>query len=534
MSERTGSAAAAAAAIRRQSFNNLRSLESTKLTSFPGTPIRSTQSSRAPSMRFGIPTRASELRSIREDDDFMTSTNYPMRSRVPPRRPASVMSARPTLGVARSASVKHHRRGSQTFLHRTQSMKNPGESAYSEQPFQLENKPGFLPASSRPGSMPISPMLRTMRDPDALGTRRPSAFGRHGRLPITLRLSIFEKAKDLGRRVSQTFRGSRRTRPKLPLQQIHSDTKHYGYESYPTVSELSYTEDSHYADTVVYNPIWENNSYVTTLDHQDTEYFPHTPVSDIRSVATDLPARINVIEPTEEAPEQTHLRGFTPFQHPTDLNGVDSRRVYSALMKSLAKRFTTEPPQGTIPEEPHDPHTSRVSNENIRPPSLKASIEKSLETRKPLSEIAPRLTNTVVVEEDPSTEPLTPSIIVGLKGVNIRNDDPDDSIFSHVENQYNVWQDETTDASAADAALAALKQLSISNIENSGEDAALCAAEYAKLVQLYHDRTGTSTPDIQILGPVGRLQKNKVKEGGGEVEGETAKMKREAIDPAFL
>ncbi|KAF3903555.1 hypothetical protein AA313_de0202141 [Arthrobotrys entomopaga] len=542
MSERQASTAAAAAAIKRQSFPTLRAQDSPRISLFPAIPARSIQSSRAPSrtssLRSGVPTRVSELRSIREHDNITVSTNYPVRPTGRMRRATSTMSARPTYGVAQSASVNKGRRGSMSYLRRTQSLRLPGENIFEQSSAPLERKPSFLPASSRPGSVPAPPMPRTLREPDAFGSKR-SSNGRRGRIfHLPLRIGIFSKAKELGRRVSQSFRRPKPSTFGFPIQQVHSENKHYGYEPSQTASEFSYTEESQYTDTVIHNPQWENqnSSYVTTLDQHDTEYFPQMPTPD-RSVTTPVPVNTNVEKSSPEAQDKNHQKGFTPFHSPTNLNGIDSRRVYTALMKSLTKRFTEAPPQETIPEEPQEPLSGRVvSNENARPSSVKHAIEKSPESRKPLSEIPHRLTNAVIEEEEEEMEVESPTVNVsGLKGISIRPEDPDESIFSHIGHQHNVWQDETTEA---EAALGALRRLNISNVDNSGEDAAARAAEYSKLISLYQERGNPSTLEDQIGGLrsiSGRLQENKGKDGDVSMEiGNSNGKQHEAVDSVFL
>ncbi|KAK6528170.1 hypothetical protein TWF281_009421 [Arthrobotrys megalospora] len=425
------------------------------------------------------------------------------------------MPRRPTFGVARSASVNLKRRGSQSYLRRTQSLYARGEPVYGEQPFRMEEKPAFLPASSRPGRVPALPMPRTLRDPDSLGTKRTPGHGR--KFPVSLRINIFEKARWLGRRVSQSFRRSKVPSQNVPVQQVHSDTKHYGLMPYRVSSGYSDTEGSQYADTVVHNRLWENQSYTTSIDNQD-DYFTRPPPSEVDGVAPSVPIRMTVVEPIPEVeePEPTRegQRGFTPFTHPTDLNGVGSRRVYSALMKSLTQRFSNgRPANETIPEEnePQDeePRPSRVSNENTRPSSSRVSMEKSPENRKPLSEIAPRMSN--VEEEEEAALPPTPVINVGVKGIR-----SDDVLFSHIAQQHEVWQEEAAGGSSDDAvAVAALRQLSISNVEKDKEDLAMAG----------QPRCRTAS---------GKLQENKLKDGEGSETDEEGNVKDDGMEPVFI
>ncbi|KAK6542610.1 hypothetical protein TWF694_006554 [Orbilia ellipsospora] len=539
MTERQASAAAAAAAIRRQSFLSLKAPESPRLSPFPATPSRSIQSSRAPSrtgsFRSGVPARVSELRSIREVENVTTSTNYPVRLIGRMKRATSTMSARPNYGVARSASVNKIRQGSMSYLRRTQSLILPGENnVFEESSPRLERKPSFMPASCRPGRAPAPPMLRTLRDLDFLGSRRPSAFGRRGLRFPSLRIGIFSKAKELGRRVSQSFRRPRHTPLGFPIQQVHSGNKHYRYEPSQTASDYSYMEESQCTDTVVHNPVLENRSYVTTLDHHDTEYFPQMPSPD-RSVTTAIHVDTSVDESSLEPQDKSRNRGLVPSHPPTDPSEVDSRGVYNDLMKSLTKRFTEAPPQETVSEEPQEPFPRRVSYENARPSNVKHTIEKSLETRKPLSEIPHRLTN-AVIEEEEEVDLEAPIVNAnGSKSILVRAEDPDTSIFSQMGPQHNVWQDETTEA---EAALAALRRLNLSSMDNSDEGASVHAAEYSKLIRLYQERGNPSTLEDQIGGLrsiSGRLQENKGKDGDVNMEVGNSKGKQlEVVDPAFL
>ncbi|EWC48127.1 hypothetical protein DRE_02706 [Drechslerella stenobrocha 248] len=546
MAETKASTAAAAAALRGKSSSNFGPMESPirKLSLFPATPNRSVPSSRASSIRFNSPTRAHELRSIREDDDVSTST-IPVSLRRPSslyRRRSSATPKRPTVGLARSASVNHGRRGSQSYLRRTQSMYAPGATAYSERPFRIEEKPAFLPASSRPGSTPSSPMLRTLRDPDSLGTKRVTGYGR--RFPLSLRVNIFDKARTLGRRVSRTLRFSRSPVGKVPVQQVHADLKHYGFTAYPNSLGYSDAGGSRYADTVVHHRVWDSQSYVTTLDNQGPDEFARPPGQDGQSFASASPSRLVVAEPVSaggKEPEQR--RGFTPFRQPADLDGVDSRRVYSALMKSLTKRFSNEGPASEAILEEEEEEESRVrqdSNENPRP--SRVSMEKGAENRKPLSEIPPRFANnSLVVEEGEVSEPSTPVANGGVKHMR-----SDDALFSQIAHPHHVWQEEGDDSTATDGAVAALKELRISPhaAENAADGASESMDHYPKIVLMDHEASGATTGDASILGGAtraqfrtasGKLQENKLKGGSeNESESESGGMNVGTLDPVFL
>ncbi|KAK6504953.1 hypothetical protein TWF481_006886 [Arthrobotrys musiformis] len=517
--ETRGSAAAAAAALRRQSYNSsFGPMDSRKLSLFPATPSRS--SSRASSIRYCVPTRASELNPIHQDDSI--STRFSRSGIYRSHSSASTITPqRPTFGVARSASVNMKRRGSQTYLRRTQSLRARGEPVYTEQPFRIEEKPGFLPASSRPGQrVPALPMPRTLRDPDALGTKRTSGRGR--RFPASLRINFFEKARWLGRRVSQPFRRPKGPFQNVPVQQVHSDTKHYGYRM---SSGYSDAEGSQYADTVIHHRLWENQSYTTSLDNQE-DYFTRAPPSEVDDVSPSAraPVRLPLVETIPEAeepePAREAQRGFTPFTHPTDLNGVDSRRVYSALMKSLTQKFSN---RGTASEtimeeaEPQEeePRPSRLSNENARP--SRVSREKSPEGRKPLFEIAPRANNTIAaVEEEDSAVPPTPIINIGVKRIR-----SDDALFSQIAQQHEVWQEEAggSGGDSDDAvAVAALRQLSISNAVNVEKEREDMASQ---------TRYRTAS---------GKFQENKLKddEGGELEESEKIQDDHDGMEPVFI
>ncbi|RVD82446.1 uncharacterized protein DFL_006873 [Arthrobotrys flagrans] len=237
-------------------------------------------------------------------------------------------------------------------------------------------------------------------------------------------------------------------------------------------SGYSDTEGSQYADTVVHNRLWENQSYVTSLDNQE-DYFTRAPLSKVDGVAPSAPIRMTVVEPIPEdeelEPTREGQRGFTPFTHPTDLNGVDSRRVYSALMKSLTQKFSNRGPanetivEETEPQDEEEPRLSRLSNENARPPSPRVLMEKSPENRKPLSEIVLRTNNTIAVveEEEETAVPPTPIISVGVKWIR-----SDDAPFNQIAQQHEVWQEEAAVGSRDEAVVvAALRQLNISNVE---------------------------------------------------------------------
>ncbi|KAK6500633.1 hypothetical protein TWF506_003401 [Arthrobotrys conoides] len=515
--ETRGSTAAAAAAIRGQNYYSQSSssygpMGSRKLSLFPATPSRC--SSRASSVRYGFPTRASELRSIHQDDSGSARFS---RSRVVRTQSSAstITPQRPTFGVARSASINLKRRGSQSYLRRTQSLYERGEPAYVEQPFRMEEKPGFLPASSRPGRSPALPMPRTLRDPDALGTKKAQGPGR--RFPVSLRINLFEKARWLGRRVSQSFRRSMVPIKNVPTQQVHSETKHYGLSSYQQSSGYS-DEGSQYADTVIHHRFWENQSYTASIDNQE-DYFTRAPPSEVDGVSPSTPVRMTaVVEPIleveEPEPVREGQRGFTPFTQPADLKGVDSRRVYSALMKSLTQKFSNRAPANeTIAEEsePQDeePRPGQPSNENARPPSSKVSMEKSPENRKPLCEIVPRTNIDVVEEEEDTTAPPTPIINIGVKRIR-----SDDALFSQIAQQHEVWQEEATGGNNDGAVpVGALRQLSISNVEKEKDDMA-GQARY---------RTAS-----------GKLQENILKDEGGSETDEREKVNDDGMEPVFI
>ncbi|KAK6345374.1 hypothetical protein TWF718_007291 [Orbilia javanica] len=381
----------------------------------------------------------------------------------------------------------------------------------------MEEKPGFLPASSRPGRVPALPMPRTLRDPDTFGAKRVAGSGK--RFPVSLRINLFEKARWLGRRVSQSFRRPRVSLVQgVPTQQVHSETKHYGLTPYRMPSGYSETEGSQYADTVVHNRLWENQSYVTSLDNQE-DYFSRASPSASDGVSPSVPIRTAVETiPEDEEPEPARegQRGFTPFTRPTNLNGVDSRRVYSALMKNLTEKFSTRGPANeTIEEEAEsqdeEPQPNRPFNENSRPPSSRVPIDKSPENRKPLSEIVPRTNNTITVieEEDDPGVPPTPVInITGVKGIR-----SDDALFSQIAQQHEVWQEEAAGGSSDEAVtVAALRQLSISNVEKEKED--MTGQRY---------RTAS-----------GKLQENKVKDGEESETDESEKMKEDGMESVFI
>ncbi|KAK6359871.1 hypothetical protein TWF696_001000 [Orbilia brochopaga] len=545
MTENRASTAAAAAAIRGMSFHaGLSPVESRKLSLFPATPNRSIPTSRASSIRFPrTPTRVRELRSIQEDDDISTATSAapiaPQQNGLY-RRHSSISAGRPTIGMARSPSINLGRRGSQSFLRRTQSMYAPGAapSIYNEQPFRIEEKPAFLPASSRPGSIATPPMLRTLRDPDALGTKRPTGYGSRRRFPFSLRINMFEKARSLGYRMSRTLWWSQASLVPMPIQQVHAVTKHYGDPSY--TAETSYLDpeetQTQYADTVVHHRVWENQSYLTSLDNQGPDYFTCPPVLDGQSAATSAPVRMTVAVPGTEPVQQ---RGFTPFHSPTDLNGIDSRRVYSALMKSLSKRLSTEGPlPEAILEEPEEPRPSRASDENVRP--LRLSTEKNV--RPPLSELPSLAANMLIIddeeEEVPEQQEQTPNASNSVKRIR-----SDDALFSQIATPHQVWRDEqaaSANAAATEAVSSGLRNLSISNVDKAEEEPAVDI--YPKIVTLPQDRPVTTTPDPQSFGvslthyrtASGRLQENNLKGDNDGEDGKTNSQRGRILDPAFL
>ncbi|KAF3142970.1 hypothetical protein TWF594_005360 [Orbilia oligospora] len=521
--ETRGSTAAAAAAIRGQSYYSQSSssygrMGSRRFSFLPVTPSRC--SSRASSVRYGVPARASELRTIHQDDSgshrFSRPGTFRSHSSI-----SAITPRRPTFGVARSASINPKRRGSQSYLKRNQSLYERGEPDYVEKPFRMEDKPGFLPASSRPGSSLGLSMPRTLRDPDVVGTARVPVPGR--RFPVSLRMNLFDKARWLGRRVSQPFRRSKVPPKNVPTQQVHSETKHYGLTPYQMSSGYAETEGSQYAETAVHHRFWENQSYTTGLDNQE-DYFTHAPPSEVDGVAPSTPVRMTVAEPIIEVEEprpqpgsvREGQRGFTPFAHPTDLGGVDTRRVYSALMKSLAAQFRSQNPVNeTIAEEtePQDeePRPGQPSNENVRPPSSKVSTEKSPENRKPLCEIVPRMNNTisVVEEEEDTAAPPTPIINIGVKRIR-----SDDALFSQIAQQHEVWQEEATGGSSNETvAVGALRQLSISNVEKEKED---------------------MTGQARFRTTSGALQENILKDEEGIETDEHEELKDDGMDPVFI
>ncbi|KAJ6260666.1 hypothetical protein Dda_4893 [Drechslerella dactyloides] len=535
MAENKASTAAAAAALRGRSHSksSFSAAESRKLSLFPATPNRSIPTSRASSIRgFGTPTRAHELRSIQEDDDTSTTTSaMPLRPTALYRRHSSITARRPTFGMARSPSMHLERRGSQSYLRRTQSMYTGGaRSVYREMPFRMEENPAFLPASSRPGSMLQTPMLRTLRDPDALGTKRATGYAR--RFPISLRMNIFGKARTLGRRMSRSLGWSRPSLPQMPVQQVHAEIKHYGSPErastgYFDIPLEDTSAQSQYADTVIHHRFWENQSYVTTLDNQGSEY-THSSAPDAQSVTTSAPIRMSVAEPSKE---------------PTDRHGVDPRRVYSALMKGLSKRFSSEAPlPDAIAEEPEEPRPSRASNENVRPVGLLG--EKGTENRRPLLEIPGRSANTLIIEEEDEDEvseqqsqQQTPTAGAVKR---IRSDD---ALFSQIAHPHHVWQEEeTADTTTADAALAALKNLNISNFASVTDEAAVTAEHYPKMVPLPPDGPVTTTPELPRLGATtrefrtasGKVYEVKLKSENNGEEEEMKALREAGLDPAFL
>ncbi|KAF3939774.1 hypothetical protein ABW19_dt0210173 [Dactylella cylindrospora] len=539
-------ASAAAAALRANRYPPAFSFgpgDSTqKLNLFPASPRPSAPVTRASSLRFASTLRPSELGSIKENYDIRATRAAPLSERSPNivRRHSSATTYRPTLGVARSGSAKG-RRGSQTYLRRAQSVYAPGEPGYKELPFRLEEKHAFLPATSRFGSE-IRPLPRSLRDPDALGTTRPSVPGR--KFPETLRPTyLFGRARSLGRRLSQRFWGHRTSaRPsifKLPIQQVHTDIKHFGITPYGATSDYSYTEDSQYADTVVHNRIWENQSHITTLDNQGPDYFTRPPIPDTHSVATSIPIRLNVVAPTEigtqpPAPQS----GLGLFQQPTDLHGVEPRRVYSALMKSLSKRFAAENPvRPTIPEEPSPGENcpAQVSNENARP--TRAVTDKAIESRRPLSEIAPRPTNTLMVEEEQPEESNIQQVTPNNAVKRIRSDD---ALFSQIVHPHHIWRDE--DMSAENTAIA-MKHLTISTGQARIDEFGSPAVMGPKVARPYYDRSIPATPDMSILGSSSgnchlseNGQNNQLSETNEcEPEDENLTLERtQTLDPVFL
>ncbi|KAF3924490.1 hypothetical protein ABW21_db0207851 [Orbilia brochopaga] len=546
MTETMASTAAAAAAIRGLSANSgFGPIESRKLSLFPATPgrVRSVPNSRASSIRIPrTPTRAHELRSIQEDpyDDGSTATSAMPISLAPNnlyRRHSTITTSRPTIGMARSPSTNLGRRNSQSYLRRTQSLYTPGaaRSVYSEQAFRVEEKAAFLPASSRSGNT-APPMLRTLRDPDALGTKRATGYAR--RFPFSLRFHMFDKARSLRYRMSRTLWWSKASVvpmpvSPMPVQRVHAATKHYGDPPYrPRTAYLDPEEtQTQYDETVIHHRVWENQSYITTLDNQGPDYFTVPPVLDGQIVAASSPVRIG---PEKESRQQ---RGFTPFHAPADLNGVDSRRVYSALMKKLSKRFSSEGPlPEVIPEEePEEPRPSRASNENVRP--FKLSMDSS--GRLPLLEI-PNF-NTLLIEEDEEEvtqqqQEQTPNASNAMKRIR-----SDDALFSQIATPHQVWRDEEADDTAANDVATGLRHLSIANVDTPGAATVMIDIP-AKLSLPQDNHAATATPDPQSFGvslthfrtASGKLQENTMKGEIDTEDGMTNSQRGRARDPAFL